>query len=121
MALTDGFRTPASMRLMYAYDTPGPANARWERPRSRRSRRSRWPIVSDNGLPLARCIPGIFTGAPGPVKLAGRKIAVRQQKETRGDLVGREEVTMSRIMRIALAVVAALGVAAANGELIWPK
>jgi hypothetical protein len=30
-------------------------------------------------------------------------------------------VTMSRIMRIALAVVAALGVAAANGELIWPR
>jgi hypothetical protein len=34
----------------------------------------------------------------------------------------REEVTMSRIMRIALALVAALGVATANGsEIIWPR
>src|ERR1043166_3414093 len=31
---------------MYAYDTPGEASSRWERPRSARSRRRRWPIVS---------------------------------------------------------------------------
>ena len=48
-ALTEGCRVPASMREMYAYETPGEASARCERLRSRRNRRSRCPIVSGPG------------------------------------------------------------------------
>jgi len=44
--LPDGSRASASRRLMYAYETPGAARSRCERPRSRRSRLIRCPRVS---------------------------------------------------------------------------
>src|ERR687887_2685281 len=48
-AFTEGVREPASMRLMYAYETPGDETSRCDSPRAVRSRRNRSPIVS---LPL---------------------------------------------------------------------
>ncbi len=66
----------------------------------------------------------IFTRTTGRVKLSMRKVAAGQRlgRVPRRQLASRgEEVTMSRIMRIALAALAALSIAAANGELIWPR
>ena len=65
----------------------------------------------------------IFTRAARHVKLFVRRIAAGQHTGVprRQPATRREEVTMSRFMRIALAVVTALGIAAANGELIWPR
>lgn len=65
----------------------------------------------------------IFPRAARDVKLFVRNIAAGQQTGVprRQPATRREEVTMSRIMRIALGVVTALGIAAAYGEIIWPR
>src|SRR5438876_12423345 len=51
------------MREMYAYETPGAASSRWEKPRSSRRRLSRSPIVSpaaggESGRMCSAFLPG---------------------------------------------------------------
>ncbi len=45
-ALTDGVLAPASIREMYAYETPGDDKSRWENPRATRRRLRRAPTPS---------------------------------------------------------------------------
>ena len=77
-AFTDGVRAPASMREMYAYETPGDERSRCENPHSNRRRLSRTPIGSArSSWFVLGTATGIFRAVRTYVKLANSGMADR--------------------------------------------